>query len=145
MVQRRNNKRRPCRTCRGTAASISLGFHGASSHDCGVRALRWFAVVAWFGGLGGAGCSREPAKVAADASAKADGDAGVSAAPRAGADASASAIAATARRRAGAATPKRPTDLDVIVISVDSLRADMPWAGYPRDIAPGSPSSRSEA
>jgi arylsulfatase A-like enzyme len=30
----------------------------------------------------------------------------------------------------------RPPDLDVIVISVDSLRADMPWAGYPRPIAP---------
>ena len=29
-----------------------------------------------------------------------------------------------------------PADLDVIVISVDSLRADMPWAGYPRAIAP---------
>jgi len=33
-------------------------------------------------------------------------------------------------------TAIRPTDLDVIVISVDSLRADMPWAGYPRPIAP---------
>jgi choline-sulfatase len=32
--------------------------------------------------------------------------------------------------------PVRPADLDVIVISVDSLRADMPWAGYPRAIAP---------
>lgn len=29
-----------------------------------------------------------------------------------------------------------PPDLNVILISVDSLRADMPWAGYPRDIAP---------
>src|SRR6185503_8802945 len=29
-----------------------------------------------------------------------------------------------------------PKDLDVILISVDSLRADMPWAGYPRPIAP---------
>jgi len=27
-------------------------------------------------------------------------------------------------------------DLDVIVLSIDSLRADMPWAGYPRPIAP---------
>jgi choline-sulfatase len=32
--------------------------------------------------------------------------------------------------------PVRPANLDVIVISVDSLRADMPWAGYPRAIAP---------
>lgn len=29
-----------------------------------------------------------------------------------------------------------PKDLNVIVISIDSLRADMPWAGYPRAIAP---------
>ncbi|MDB4937343.1 MAG: Choline-sulfatase [Labilithrix sp.] len=39
--------------------------------------------------------------------------------------------ASTAKADAG-----RAHDLDVIVISVDSLRADMPWAGYPRDIAP---------
>jgi arylsulfatase A-like enzyme len=39
-----------------------------------------------------------------------------------------------------AAAPKPgahvPEKLNVIVISIDSLRADMPWAGYPRDIAP---------
>lgn len=29
-----------------------------------------------------------------------------------------------------------PKDLNVILITVDSLRADMPWAGYPREIAP---------
>lgn len=26
--------------------------------------------------------------------------------------------------------------LDVLLVTIDSLRADMPWAGYPRDIAP---------
>ncbi len=31
---------------------------------------------------------------------------------------------------------ERRSDLDVIMISIDSLRADMPWAGYPRPIAP---------
>lgn len=35
-----------------------------------------------------------------------------------------------------AARTSTPADLDVIVLSVDSLRADMPWAGYPRSIAP---------
>ncbi len=36
-----------------------------------------------------------------------------------------------------AVAPKAPAaDLDVIVISIDSLRADMPWAGYPRAVAP---------
>lgn len=29
-----------------------------------------------------------------------------------------------------------PRDLNVILLSIDSLRADMPWAGYPRPIAP---------
>jgi choline-sulfatase len=29
-----------------------------------------------------------------------------------------------------------PKDANVIVLSIDSLRADMPWAGYPRPIAP---------
>ena len=39
--------------------------------------------------------------------------------------------------RASSDSPKRPpADLNVIVISIDSLRADMPWAGYPRPIAP---------
>ena len=117
-----------------------IGFFGAFVHDCGVRALRWFAVVAWFGGLGGAGCSREPAKVVADASAKVDASDAAVVAPQS-ADASRDASArvassAPADADAGAATATRPSDLDVIVISVDSLRADMPWAGYPRDIAP---------
>jgi choline-sulfatase len=32
--------------------------------------------------------------------------------------------------------PKIPADLDVILLSIDCLRADMPWAGYPHPIAP---------
>jgi choline-sulfatase len=34
-----------------------------------------------------------------------------------------------------AATPTR-AGYNVLVLSIDSLRADMPWNGYPRDIAP---------
>jgi choline-sulfatase len=35
------------------------------------------------------------------------------------------------------AQPARPpADLNVLLLSVDSLRADMPWTGYPRPIAP---------
>jgi choline-sulfatase len=34
------------------------------------------------------------------------------------------------------AGPKIPSDLNLVVISVDSLRGDMPWNGYPRPIAP---------
>src|SRR4051794_17866389 len=53
-------------------------------------------------------------------------------------DAASAAPSATA----GAAAPSpaavsgMPPDLNVLMISIDSLRADMPWAGYPRDIAP---------
>lgn len=36
--------------------------------------------------------------------------------------------------KAASAAPSHPWN--VVVISVDSLRADMPWAGYPRPIAP---------
>jgi hypothetical protein len=35
-----------------------------------------------------------------------------------------------------AATNTAPSDLNVLLISIDSLRADMPWSGYARDIAP---------
>jgi arylsulfatase A-like enzyme len=34
------------------------------------------------------------------------------------------------------AAPAIPGDLNVVVLSVDSLRGDMPWNGYPRPIAP---------
>jgi len=40
---------------------------------------------------------------------------------------------------ASAAEPARaapPKDLDVVLITIDCLRADMPWAGYARPIAP---------
>ena len=40
--------------------------------------------------------------------------------------------AATAPPPAGGA----PKGRNVLLITVDSLRADMPWAGYPRPIAP---------
>src|SRR5271170_7119116 len=38
---------------------------------------------------------------------------------------------------APSAIPTRPrSDLNVVLLTIDSLRADMPWAGYPRPIAP---------
>lgn len=46
----------------------------------------------------------------------------------------ASAAASAAPAPSAPAGP--PKDANVIVLSVDSLRADMPWAGYPRPIAP---------
>lgn len=37
---------------------------------------------------------------------------------------------------APAPPPGPPGKLNVLLLTVDSMRADMPWAGYPRDIAP---------
>ncbi len=45
-------------------------------------------------------------------------------------------VLAPARSAAAPAARRPPADLNVIFISIDCLRADMPWAGYPRDIAP---------
>jgi choline-sulfatase len=46
----------------------------------------------------------------------------------------------TPKAPAAPAVPSQPPaaneNLNVILVSVDALRADMPWAGYPRDIAP---------
>src|SRR3954467_6587360 len=59
-------------------------------------------------------------------------EAGVEAKGAADAEARAEAKA-SAKEDAGAAAR---TPLNVLLISIDSLRADMPWAGYPRPIAP---------
>ncbi len=32
--------------------------------------------------------------------------------------------------------PKRPEKMNVLMLTIDSLRADMPWAGYDKEIAP---------
>jgi arylsulfatase A-like enzyme len=52
---------------------------------------------------------------------------------------SASAPPSVAAHAADAGKPKEvgpPRDLNLLLITVDCLRADMPWAGYPRPIAP---------
>lgn len=70
------------------------------------------------GATGGPGAGAgAAAEVKASASAAADVDLGADA-------------------KADASSNAPPSDLSVIVISIDSLRADMPWAGYPRPIAP---------
>jgi choline-sulfatase len=79
----------------------------------------------------GFGCRKEvPEGAASDARGAAE-----AAAP-------ASVAAAPARVASAAATPgpraKPPADYryNVLLIMIDSLRADMPWTGYPREIAP---------
>jgi arylsulfatase A-like enzyme len=84
-----------------------------------------------------AACSREPSTAQPAAKPLDRIDAGVSAPaiPRAAAPAAASASVAPSPS-ASPAAPAPPKDANVIVISIDSLRADMPWNGYPRPIAP---------
>jgi arylsulfatase A-like enzyme len=91
------------------------------------------------GALGAlAGCERlrpSEARPGADG-AVAPAAVGAGASPAAGAAASspgAASASASASASAGGAA-RRP--FNVIVVSIDSLRADMPWAGYPRGIAP---------
>jgi arylsulfatase A-like enzyme len=75
-----------------------------------------------------AACSKDAPPAQPGARVGASGPSGAASSPAAaGASASASASA-------GSAAP--PKDCNVIVLSVDSLRADMPWNGYPRAIAP---------
>ena len=83
----------------------------------------WRTVAA---GLVLAACTRSGGKGGDAGSAVAADDAGRATSVEAGADASAVApvVGSNSAR------------LNVLLITVDSLRADMPWAGYPRAIAP---------
>jgi choline-sulfatase len=59
--------------------------------------------------------------------------------PRAEARTSSARAAADSGPAAATATsapPAPPKDANVILLSIDSMRADMPWNGYPRPIAP---------
>ncbi|MBM4376588.1 MAG: sulfatase-like hydrolase/transferase [Deltaproteobacteria bacterium] len=53
-----------------------------------------------------------------------------------GAAPSASPASAPTAAPLAAAPVEAPPKLNVLLVTVDALRADMPWAGYPRDIAP---------
>ncbi|WP_437803468.1 sulfatase [Sorangium sp. So ce693] len=86
----------------------------------------------------GAGCSRDgdgqppPARTPEPAARQEPS----AAAPAATAE-GAGATAATDRKDGAAAPPAGQRErLNVLVVSIDSLRADMPWNGYERDIAP---------
>jgi arylsulfatase A-like enzyme len=52
------------------------------------------------------------------------------------ASAGAAAVVASAAAAPTAPKPAKPGPLNVLLLTVDSLRADMPWTGYPREIAP---------
>lgn len=57
-------------------------------------------------------------------------------APTAAKDDGARGAAASAAPVASATPTPRPTKANVLILTIDSLRADMPWNGYPRPIAP---------
>jgi arylsulfatase A-like enzyme len=62
--------------------------------------------------------------------------AAVSASGAATGSAAGSASAAASGSAAPVAAGKLPENLNVLLLTIDSMRADMPWAGYPRAIAP---------
>lgn len=76
-------------------------------------------------------CTTEPKQEASRGPASALPPPGATAAPSDSARATSS--AATPPR---AEEPKRPERYNVLLLLVDSMRADMPWSGYPRAIAP---------
>jgi len=94
-----------------------------------------------------AGCSSEgtgsqpsgkPPVTAAQSGAEAPAPPTPAASAKADAPAAAGTAAASAAPGAAPATGAGgpPGKLNVLVLSIDSMRSDMPWNGYPRDIAP---------
>ena len=79
--------------------------------------MRWFAFLV--GSLALAACSERSRPVEQEPPPRATASANVRRA-----------------RPAGSSVPEQSRTYNVLLIMIDSLRADMPWAGYPRDIAP---------
>ncbi|WP_437641515.1 sulfatase [Sorangium sp. So ce854] len=101
--------------------------------------LRLAAALALALAVAGPGCSREgdgqppPPRTPEPTARQQPAATGPQAA--AGASAAAPAAAGTEGDAAGAQAGQR-AKLNVLVVSIDSMRADMPWNGYERDIAP---------
>ncbi|WP_437932238.1 sulfatase [Sorangium sp. So ce291] len=112
---------RPSRpACRRLAAALALALAGA-----------------------GPGCSREgdgqppPARTPEPSARQEPAAAGPDAAAAGAAPAASSAAAAGKEGGGAAGAPAgQRAKMNVLVVSIDSLRADMPWNGYERDIAP---------
>jgi len=94
---------------------MRLGGHG------GLIFVSWCCVAALAGIV--SGCKRKPTDTTHDAS--------VLDASTAPATSAATSSSTTTSVDAG---PKIASDLNLVVISVDSLRGDMPWNGYARPI-----------
>jgi arylsulfatase A-like enzyme len=84
-------------------------------------------------------CSKDAARVQPAASPGNEGNQSSSAAAKASSATQGSApvdAASPATAPSSTAVAGPPKDCNVVLLSIDSLRADMPWAGYPRAIAP---------
>jgi choline-sulfatase len=83
----------------------------------------------------GCSCQRAGAPAPASSSSAGAATSGAAASP---ATSSAAAVAVSAKANpGGVAKLTRPAEpLNVILLVMDAMRADMPWAGYPREIAP---------
>jgi arylsulfatase A-like enzyme len=92
-----------------------------------------FALALSLGPPLNAACSREPPEGQPVARPSNTDGASVD---RRGATAPSTNGAHAARQAAPPPPAGPPADANVVVLSIDSLRADMPWAGYPRPIAP---------
>ncbi|XYI03462.1 sulfatase [Sorangium sp. So ce1128] len=92
--------------------------------------------------LAGAGCSREgdgqppPARTPEPSARQEPAAAGPGAAGAGAAPAASSAATGKEGGGAAGAPAGQRAKMSVLVVSIDSLRADMPWNGYERDIAP---------
>lgn len=97
------------------------------------------AVVAAAAAAALAGCSRRPAEDTAPPVATAAKAADAAPLP------TADAVAPAPPGADAASPPAARGPFNVVFVSVDSLRADMPWAGYPRPIAPRLTALEAEA
>lgn len=102
---------------------------GEPVYRCAMRHFPgfWAACCA----LSVAACGRKPANET-----QAARSASVVPAPAVSTSPSSGAVASAAPSSGSAAKASTPAAGNVLLITIDSLRADMPWAGYPRDIAP---------
>lgn len=101
--------------------------------EYGVEIVGCAAIVSF--ALGSA-CARRDHEIPSPATATAASSSSTTSAAMAPTQASSAPLAASASTAAAVVAPGIPKDANVLLVSIDSLRADMPWAGYPRPIAP---------
>jgi arylsulfatase A-like enzyme len=126
---------RSCGSERRAWASLHAGASSVMFLAVRISLRRSATMLAGLGiAIGSAGCARSKDAKPDWSSSNAAG-AAVAEAPPASGEAPAAKLADAGRGAPQEALALR-ADYNVLVISIDSLRADMPWAGYARPIAP---------